>query len=477
MAEVKKALAADLCVIGAGSAGLSVAAGAAQLGLKTVLIERGAMGGDCLNTGCVPSKALLAAGAAAVAWRQARAFGLEATPPRVDFPAVMRHVKGVIDGIAPFDSQERFEGLGITVLRESAAFAAAKRVDTPNHTVTARRFVIATGSRPLVPPIPGLDELPYLTNETVFDLTDRPDHLIVLGGGPIGCELAQAFVRLGSRVTLVERADILPRADREQADLLADKLREEGIDLKIGWEAVTATGENGQIRLYLAKEGQEEQLESSHLLVAAGRKADYEGLAPEQAGIILDSGRLLLDSRLRTTNRRVYAAGDAAGGEQFTHLAGAHAGVLIKNIAFRIPARTRGLVVPRITYTDPELAEVGMNETQARLAGHAVNLLRWSFHDNDRARAEHTTTGFIKAVVTPKGKILGTSILGPHAGELLQPWILALERGLPISALATTMAPYPTLGEISKRAAGTFYTPKLFSKRTRILVALLKHLG
>ncbi len=477
MSDSKQKIEADLCVIGAGSAGLSVAAGAAQLGLRTVLIERGAMGGDCLNSGCVPSKALLAAADAAVAWRRAMALGLEAQPPRVDFTRVMARVKAVIAAIAPMDSQERYEGFGVTVLRESAAFVSADRVETETRSITARRFVIATGSRPLVPPIPGLEALPYLTNETLFDLSELPEHLIVLGGGPIGCEMAQAFARLGSRVTLVERDRLLPRAEAEQAALLAERLEAEGVVVKCGWEAESAAADGPGLRLELRGAEGREALAGSHLLVAVGRKPDYEGLAPEAAGIALERGRLTLDRRLRTSNKRVFAAGDAAGGEQFTHLAGAHATVLIKNIAFRMPAKADRLVVPRVTYTDPELAQVGLTEAEARAAGHAVNLLRWSFADNDRAKAEGVTGGSVKVVVTPKGKILGASILGRHAGELIQPWVLALERGLPIAALATTMVPYPTLGEVSKRAAGSYYAPKLFSRRTRVLVALLKRLG
>ncbi len=477
MPETNEDVSADLCVIGAGSAGLSLAAGAAQLGLDTVLIERGEMGGDCLNSGCVPSKSLLAAASAAVTWRQAAKFGLKAAAPEVDFPAVMAHVKGVIETIAPIDSQERFEGLGVRVLRESAAFVAPDSLVAGRYRVSARRFVLATGSRPIVPPIPGLDQVAYDTNETIFDLTEQPTHLIVLGGGPIGCELAQAFVRLGSRVTLVEREVLLPREEREQADLLAEALAEEGVEIRTGCEATAVSGDGRAIRLEVRGEQGTEVIAGSHLLVAVGRRPDYAGLDLEKAGVALEDGRLSLNAGLRTSNRRIYAAGDAAGGAQFTHLAGAHASVLIKRIAFRLPAKADRLVVPSVTYTDPELAQVGQSEAQARAAGEAVNILRWPFHENDRAQTERSTGGFIKVVTTPKGRVLGASILGRHAGELIQPWVLALERRLPISALATTMAPYPTLGEVSKRAAGSFYAPKLFSKRTKALVAFLKRFG
>ena len=284
-------------------------------------------------------------------------------------------------------------------------------------------------------------------------------------------------MRLGSRVTLIERALPLPAEEREQADLLLARLRQEGVEILSGSEAVAVAEEGAEMCVTLARGVQREAVRGSHLLVAVGRRTAFDDLEPEKAGVEVREGRLVLDRRLRTTNRRIYAAGDAAGGPQFTHLAGAHAGVLIKNIAFRLPAKADGLVVPRVTYTDPELAAVGLGEAEARERGHAVTLLRWPFHENDRAQAEHATAGFVKAVVGRRGKILGASILGPHAGELLQPWVLAMERGLPISTLATTLQPYPTLGEVSKRAAGSFYAPKLFSKRTRALVALLKRLG
>ncbi|MEO1193018.1 MAG: FAD-dependent oxidoreductase [Pseudomonadota bacterium] len=477
MADPDPTISCDLCIVGAGSAGLSTAAGAAQLGLSVVLIERGEMGGDCLNSGCVPSKALLAAGSAAVAWRKAAALGVTAEAPKVDFPSVMAHVQGVIAAIAPMDSQARFEGLGVTVLREEARFLSPTRMAAGDQVIAARRFVIATGSRPFIPPIPGLAEAPYLTNETLFHLKEQPEHLIILGGGPIGCEMAQAFVRLGSRVTLVEREEVLAREDREQAVLLAERLAEEGVEIKSRWEATKVENQAGSIAVSLEQNGQTETVIGSHLLVAVGRRADYGGLDLEKAEIALESGRPQVDKRLRSSNKRIYFAGDAAGGLQFTHLAGAHAGVLIKSIAFRLPARADRLVVPRVTYTDPELATVGLSEEQALAAGQEIDILRWSFHENDRAQTERATGGFAKVITTKKGKILGASILGHHAGELIQPWVLALEQGLKISALATTVAPYPTLGEVSKRAAGSFYTPKLFSKRSRVLVALLKKLG
>lgn len=459
----------DLCVIGAGSAGLSIAAGASQMGARTALIEKGAMGGDCLNSGCVPSKALLAAADRAVAWRDAGAFGLKAEAPEVDFPAVMRHVRETIAAIAPNDSVARFEGLGVTVIQGEARFLGPDRLSAAGREIRAKRFVVATGSRPFVPPIPGLVAQPYLTNETVFALDSRPAHLIVLGGGPIGCELAQAFARLGSRVTLVEMGRLLPKDDPEAADVVRRSLAADGVEILEGAKAVGV--EAGPV-LLVEQSDEQRRIEGSHLLVAVGRRPDYEGLELAAAGVETKEGRLQLDRGLRTGNRRIYAAGDAAGGLQFTHLAGAHAGVLIKRILFRLPARADRLTVPWVTYTEPELAHVGLTEEQAAERGD-VRVLRWSLHDNDRAQAERATAGFAKLISTPKGRLLGATIVGRGAGELILPYVLALDRGLKVAQLATAIAPYPTFSEVGKRAAGSFFISRLFSERTRRLVRLL----
>jgi pyruvate/2-oxoglutarate dehydrogenase complex dihydrolipoamide dehydrogenase (E3) component len=455
----------DLCVIGAGSAGLSIAAGAQQMGARVVLIERGPMGGDCLNTGCVPSKALLAAArrvAQAADWRH---FGLQGTPPAVDFPGVMRHVHEVIAAIAPNDSVARFEGLGVTVIQAEARFLGPDSLEAGGRRLVAKRFVLATGSRALVPPIPGLSEVEHLTNETVFELSERPSHLLVLGGGPIGCELAQAFRRLGSKVTLVELDRLLPKDDPELAEVVRQRLLAEGVTLHEKSKAVAvAPGPTVTIE----GPGGRQELAGSHLLVALGRRPEFGGLDLAKAGVELKDGRPVLDRGLRTTNRRIYAAGDAAGGLQFTHLAAAHAGLVIKRALFRLPARADRLTVPWVTYTDPELASVG------RLSARAgERVLRWPFHENDRAQTERTTAGLIKVVTTKRGRVLGAAIAGPEAGELILPWVLAVGGRLKLSALASVVAPYPTLSEVSKRAAGSFYTPALFGSRTRRLVRWL----
>ncbi|MFQ5774042.1 MAG: dihydrolipoyl dehydrogenase family protein [Kiloniellaceae bacterium] len=472
-----KTITPEICVLGAGSAGLSVAAGASQLGAETVLIERGKMGGDCLNYGCVPSKSLLVAAKAAKAHALAATLGVRLAPPRVDFRAVHDHVHGVIAAIAPQDSVERFEGLGVTVVRAAARFVGPREVEAGEARIRARRFVVATGSQPLVPPIPGLEEASYLTNETVFDLTERPAHLIVIGGGPIGCELGQAFRLLGSEVSIVEMARIMPKDDPELVDILRERLRADGIRLFEGAKVVGVARAGDGVSVELERDGAAQSITGSDLLVAAGRTPTVESLGLEAAGIEYDRRGIKVDSRLRTTNRRVFAAGDVSGGYQFTHTAGHHAGVVLRNVLFRLPAKVDTRAVPWVTYTDPELAHVGLGEEDARTAQGRIRILRWPFAENDRAQAERHTDGLVKVIATPRGKVLGASILGRHAGELIQPWILAIAQGIKLSAVAQMIAPYPTLGEVNKRAAGSFYAPKLFSERTKFLVRLLARLG
>ncbi|MGE0120891.1 MAG: NAD(P)/FAD-dependent oxidoreductase [Dongiaceae bacterium] len=467
----------DICVIGAGSAGLSVAAGAAQLGAETVLIEAHKMGGDCLNYGCVPSKALLAAAHAAAAARGADRLGIRVGEPAVDFRAVHDHVRSVIAAIAPQDSEERFAGLGVRVLRAQARFTGPRELAAGDWAVRARRFVIATGSRPLLPPIPGLERVPLLTNETVFDLTERPRHLLVLGGGPIGCELAQAFRRLGATATIVEMATLLPQDDPELVEVVRRQLRADGVALHERTRVVGVEPDGDGVALLTEGAGAPARLAGSHLLVAAGRRANVADLDLAAAGIAHSGDAIALDARLRTSNRRVYAIGDAAGGLQFTHLAGYHAGIVIRNALFRWPARVDQRALPWVTYTAPELAQVGVSEAAARAAGRAVQVLRWPFAENDRAQTGRATDGLVKAIVTPRGRILGAAIVGAEAGELIQPWVLAIANRLKISTLATMIVPYPTRGEAGKRAAGSFYAPKLFSRRTRALVRVLRWFG
>lgn len=465
-----------LCVVGAGSAGLTIAAGAAQMGAETVLIERGKMGGDCLNYGCVPSKSLLAAAKAAHAHIGAAAMGVRYPEPAIDFRAVHDHVQEVIAGIAPHDSAERFEGLGVTVIQAEARFTGPEELEAGGRLIRAKRFVIATGSRPLVPPIPGLERVSYLTNETVFDLTERPEHLVVIGGGAIGCELGQAFVRLGSRVTIVEMANLLPRDDPELVALLRARLQDEGIAIREGAKVVAVEPKDEGVAVSIEDPTGKDRVEGSALLLAAGRQPTLDGLGLEAAGIAHDRRGVTVDARLRSSNKRVFAAGDVAGGPQFTHMASYHAGIIIRNLLFRLPAKVDTRALPWVTYTDPELAQVGLTEAEARARHGEVRVLRAPFAENDRARTERTTEGLVKLVATKRGKVLGASILGPHAGELIQPWVLAIARNLKLSAVAQMIAPYPTLGEANKRAAGDFYSETLFGSRTRWLVRQLLRL-
>jgi pyruvate/2-oxoglutarate dehydrogenase complex dihydrolipoamide dehydrogenase (E3) component len=472
-----EALETDLCVIGAGSGGLAVAAGAVQMGASVVLIEKGRMGGDCLNYGCVPSKSLIAAGNAAHAIRHAGRFGVNGHQPTIDFLGVHDHIKGVIAAIAPHDSEERFEGLGVRVIRAPARFVGEQDIEADGRRIRARRIVVATGSSPAVPPIPGLAEVPHLTNETVFELTERPEHLIVIGGGPIGCELAQAHRRLGAAVTILELFSILPKDDPAAVAVVRDQLRADGVDLREHVEVKAVVREGNRIAVTIVEAGDERRIEGSHLLVAAGRRANVDGLGLEAAGIAYGPKGIKVDARLRTSNRRAYAVGDVAGGFQFTHMAAHHASVVIKNALFRLPAKVDDRAVPWVTYTEPELAHVGLTEQMATERGVAVQALCWPFRENDRAQAERATAGFAKALVDRRGRIHGATIVGERAGELIQPWVLAMSAGIRIGAIAQFIAPYPTLGEVSKRAAGSYYTPKLFSERTRKLVHFLMRFG
>jgi pyruvate/2-oxoglutarate dehydrogenase complex dihydrolipoamide dehydrogenase (E3) component len=466
----------DICVIGAGSAGLTVAAAAAAFGVSVVLIEKGRMGGDCLNTGCVPSKALIAAARRAQAIREAGEFGIRCGEPEIDFAAVMAHVRGVIARIEPNDSEARFTGLGVTVIRGAACFADYHTVAVGETLVRARRFVVATGSRPAVPPIPNLENVPYLTNETIFDLVRRPSHLAIIGGGPIGLEMAQAFRRLGAAVTVLEAAKPLSRDDPELGALLLEDLRGEGIDIREGAEVarVAKRGRSG-VRLTLA--GGAGHVDASHLLVAAGRRPDLDDLGLEAARIAFDQRGIKVDQRLRTTNRRVYAVGDASGGPQFTHWAGYQAGLVLRSILFRFGGKVRPDLLPWVTFTEPELAHVGLTEGEAIRRHGRISILRWPLAENDRAQTEHSTRGLVKVLATRNGRILGADILASNAGELLAPFVLAVGQGLNVRHLAAAVLPYPTLSEAGRRAAVAFYTPKLRSPALQWTLKLLRKLG
>jgi pyruvate/2-oxoglutarate dehydrogenase complex dihydrolipoamide dehydrogenase (E3) component len=468
----------DLCVIGAGSGGLSVAAAAALFGVPVVLVERHRMGGDCLNAGCVPSKALIAAGHRAHDIRHAGQFGIVSGAPQIHFARVHAHVHRVIGSIAPTDSVERFTSLGVRVIEGEARFIDGRTAAVGDIRIRPRRFVIATGSRPAIPPIPGLDSVPYLTNETVFDETARPDRLIVLGGGPIGVELGQAFRRLGSAVTLLQAGRILPRDDAEAAGYALRALRADGVHVREGARVERIEGEAGAIRAILASG---EVVAGSHLLIAAGRTPSLEALDLAAAGVAHGRAGITVDRGLRTSNRRIYAIGDCATGAtdglQFTHAANHHAGIVIRSALFRLPAKVDNSAMPRVTYCDPEIASVGLTEDKAREEGRTFQVLRWPFAENDRAQAEGEPDGMIKIVTDSKGRILGATIAGKSAGDLLMPWVMAVQKRWTVQDIAGFIFPYPTFSEVSKRAALTHFSPMAGKPWIRRILGVLRKFG
>ena len=463
----------DLAVIGAGSAGLSTAYVAARLGLRVALIERARMGGDCLNAGCVPSKAMLAAAHAAMAVRDAERFGVHTTSPVIDWTAMRAHMHGAIDTLRPADSAERYEGLGATVLHGTARFVSPDALEMEGHgRLTARRIVIAAGSRPAVPDLQGLDQVPFLTNETLFELSAAPEHLLILGGGPIGLEMAQAHAALGCRVTLVTDGAVAGREEPELAAVLRSALLALGVVLHE--HAPIESVQPGPT--LVLKDGQ--RIAGSHLLIAAGRVPNTEDLALDAGRVRATQRGIATDAGLRSvSNRAVFAAGDVAdpvgvGPRYFTHVGSYHAGLIVRRALFRLPARLNYAALPRVTYTAPELAQVGMTEREARAAGHDVQVLSWPLRENDRAVTEGDTAGLVKLVVS-SGRVLGAGIAAAHAGEMIGMWTLAIAQRTKLSTLAGLIVPYPTRAEAGKRAAGTAFTDRLFGAASRRVARLL----
>ena len=468
---------ADFCVIGAGSGGLTLAAAAAAYGQRVVLIEKHKMGGDGLNYGSVPSKALLAAAKRANAMRTASLFGIRGVEPLIDHRAVQEHVKNVIAQIAPNDAVERFAGLGVRVITSAARFVDKSTVSAGDYRIRARRFVIATGSSPVIPSIPGLADVPYFTNESIFENADSIPHLIVIGAGSTGLELAQAHRRLGSRVTVLDAAHAIAEEDPELAVVLLTRLSNEGIVIREGVRITRVSGGQGRIALEIESRDGMETIEGSDLLLAAGRKANVADLGLEAAGIALANKAIKVNSGLRTRNRRVFAIGDAAGGPRYGHVATDHAGIVLRRTLFRLRSNTSGRAVPRVIYTDPELAHIGLSEPEARAKHGKINALRWPFHENDRAQVERETDGHIKVVTSKKGRILGVSIVGASAGEIIQMWSLAMSQGLKIRAMTQWISPYPTLSEINKRVAFRYFATEPSNPFVRKIIALLAKLG
>jgi pyruvate/2-oxoglutarate dehydrogenase complex dihydrolipoamide dehydrogenase (E3) component len=459
----------DLGIIGGGAAGLTVASGAAQLGAKTLLIEKEpSLGGDCLHYGCVPSKTLIRSAHVYHQIKHADRLGLPvmAAPP-IDFSRIAQRVKDVIAVIQKHDSAERFCGLGAKVEFGAVHFTDDHRVALNGRQISAKSWVIATGSSAAIPPIAGLQEIDYLTNREIFSLAALPGSMIILGAGPIGIEMAQAFNRLGTTVTVIDRSDrILPKEDRDMADAVQAVLAAEGVAFHLGAAVnnVAATGEKKNVSITLG-EGITVDLKADALLVAAGRQPNVDNLGLASAGVRFRRGGIEVDARLRTSQKHIFAAGDVSGGYQFTHAAGYEGGVVVSNAVFHLPRKVNYTWLPWCTYTDPELASIGMNEQAAKAAGIDTTVWTEAFEDNDRALAEDRATGRIKLILDKKEKPLGVQILGPRAGDLIAEWVASLNGGVKLSTLASAVHPYPTLGEISKRVTGALFSQKIFSEK------------
>jgi pyruvate/2-oxoglutarate dehydrogenase complex dihydrolipoamide dehydrogenase (E3) component len=472
-----RSITCDLCVIGAGPGGLTVAAGAAQLGRRVVLVERGKMGGDCLNYGCVPSKALIAAARLAHGLRTAADFGLASADPSVDLSKVTAHLRDVIAAIEPDDSQERFERLGCTVIRTTGRFRDETTVEAADYLIRARRFVIATGASPKIPPINGLASVPYFTSHTVFDIENLPQHLIVIGAGPQGLELAQAYRRLGSAVTVLEAMSPLGGYDPELSGVILDTLRREGVEILSSCR-ITAVRQAPQgLSLSVESGANSREIDGTHLLIAAGRRPNVGDLQLPQAGIAFSEQGITVDARLKTSNPKVYAIGDVIGGLQFTHVAAHQAGLVIRNALFRQPVRYRPRHMPWAIYTDPEFAGVGLSETEAAEQGLSPRVLRWPLSRSDRARIERRPQGLIKIVLDRRSRVIGAHIVGINAGELIFSWGPMVAYRRRISVMAGAVAPYPTLSEDNRRAALTNYRALASNLWVRRLIDVVSSFG
>ncbi len=461
----------DIGILGGGSAGLTVASGAAQLGAKTLLIEKeNKLGGDCLHYGCVPSKTLIRSAQVYHLMKNTQGFGLPSVKiPPVDFRHLAKRIKSVIDIIQKHDSEERFCGLGVKVVFGNARFVDEHTVELEGSSITAKTWVVATGSSPVVPSIEGLNETHFITNKEIFYLEKLPPSMIILGGGPIGIEMAQAFTRLGTRVTVIEKGSrILSKEDKDMADDVMEILQTEGVNFRLN-STVLSTKNNANEREVLLQDsnGSNSKLKADTLLVATGRKAETEGLGLEDIGVKLYKRGIKTDARLRTDQKNIYAAGDVNGKYQFTHAAGYEGGIVITNAIFHLPRKAVYDKLPWCTYTDPELASIGMNESRAKTENIEYKVYTEYFKDNDRSLAEGQKTGKIKMILDKKENPIGIQILGPHAGELLNEWVAVFNGKVKLSTLAGAVHPYPTLAEINKKTAGAFISKKLFSDKIK----------
>jgi pyruvate/2-oxoglutarate dehydrogenase complex dihydrolipoamide dehydrogenase (E3) component len=470
----------DIGIIGGGAAGLTVASGAAQLGAKTLLVEKEKeLGGDCLHFGCVPSKTLIRTAQAYHTIKNPQAFGLpNVEVPPVDFTKVKERIQSVIATIQKHDSEERFCSLGAKVEFGEPSFADEHSLRLNGQTVSAKTWVIATGSSPDRPPVEGLDRTPYITNKEIFSLDRLPESMIILGAGPIATEMAQAFCRLGTKVSVVQRSgQILSKEDKDMADEVMHVLASEGVTFHLN-TSVLGVRDLGQQREVSIKDkdGRTQSLRAERILVAMGRDPNIQGLNLEGIGVEFDRKGIKVDERMRTSQKHVYAAGDVTGKFQFTHAAGYEGGIIVSNAIFHLPRKADYTFLPWCTYTDPELASIGMNEKGAKEAGIEYSVFTELFMGNDRSLAEGERTGKIKMLLDKNEKPLGVQILGPQAGELLSEWVAVLNGKVKLSTLASAIHPYPTLGEINKRVAGDYLSPKIFSDRVRKGLKFFFHL-
>ncbi len=467
----------DLCVIGAGPGGLAAASKAASYGVSVVLIERGRIGGQNLYTGSVPLKALLASAKRVHDIKNAWPFGVKAGDVSINHRAVSEHLSSVSQAMAANVSAERLNGLGVEVIKAAARFTDPNTVEAGANTIRARRFIVATGSAPLVPPIPGLDRIPYFTNETIFSHIHRIPHLIVIGGGSVGLAFAQAYHRLGSDVTVVEAGPALPRDDPELRVHILKAMRDEGIRVveNARIERIEPFGSN--VQAVFAVLGKSYSVEGTHVLLAMGRAASVDELNLDAAGIAYSERGIRVTKGLRTTNKKVYAIGDVTGEAEFAHAADHHASAAVMNALFRLPVRAHPETMPWVTFTDPEVAHVGMTEEAARERYGRLTIVRWPYSENVRAQAERQANGFLKVIASRRGEILGAGIVGAQAGELIQMWSLAMQKGIPLSAMASIVPPSPTLAEMNKAAAENYFLPRAQSPLLRRIIGLLAKFG
>jgi pyruvate/2-oxoglutarate dehydrogenase complex dihydrolipoamide dehydrogenase (E3) component len=471
-------IAADLCILGAGPGGIALAASAAAYGQKVVLVEKHKMGGTSLNYGSMPAKALLASAGRAHAIRSAGPFGVTPFEPVVDRAAVQRQIGEIVATCTPNAAVERLAGLGVRVIQAAGRFVDAKTLAAGEHRIAARRFVLATGSSPFVPDLPGLDAITYFTTETIVREPGPIDHLVVMGGGAAGVELAQSHRRLGSRVTLIEaQSTVLHRCDPELAAVVRTRLVAEGIVILESSKVVSVEGGQGRVRVEVEAGNSRSRIEGTHLLIACGRRPAIDGIGLDAARIAVTAEGVKVNRFLRTTNRRVFAIGDVTGLPQSANRAEYHAGLLVKTLLFRSPAKADPRLIPAQIHTDPEFASVGLSEAEARAAYSSIQVLRWPMRENARALADRDPTGHIKVIADRRGRILGAAIVARAAGELIAIWSLAISKQMSLDDMNGWVASYPSLGEASRQVAGTGAGSVAGQAVSRGWVKLLTRLG